>query len=66
MLWTYLTKPTKKMTLLKSGRFGHSKTYVQSTYSRYEFRVELCNEAILRTQGGKNVAGAVVVLQKMK
>ena len=49
--------------LLKSGRFGHSKAHVEKVAKSFGFRVDFWENAVLRTQGGNPVAGAVVVLR---
>ena len=51
--------------LLKSGRFGHSKDYVQNVAKTFGFALDLWQEDVLRTQGGNPVPGAVVVLRRM-
>jgi len=52
------------MILLPSGRFGHSKVYIQDLAKRTGFNLKLWKEGILRMQNGAPVHGAVVVFQK--
>mmetsp|Transcript_11855 Transcript_11855/g.18194 ORF Transcript_11855/g.18194 Transcript_11855/m.18194 type:complete len:511 (+) Transcript_11855:105-1637(+) len=56
---------TSGMRLLKSGRFGHSRAYIEKLAARYELRVVEWKEETLRKQRGEAVAGAVVCLQKI-
>jgi predicted TPR repeat methyltransferase len=54
-----------KMILLPSGRFGHSKQYIEREAKQAGFVMKVWKEGILRKQRGENVRGAVVVLQKI-
>jgi predicted TPR repeat methyltransferase len=50
--------------LLKSGRFGHSKKYIQKVADENGFKLLSWDECVLRQQGGADVNGATVVLVK--
>lgn len=50
--------------LLKSGRFGHSKTYIERVAGEHGFKIYSWNDCVLRQQGGADVNGATVVLVK--
>lgn len=50
------------MRLLPSGRFGHSKSYIQKVAKSQGFEVSSWRDCVLRRQGGQDVKGAVVVL----
>lgn len=50
--------------LLPSGRFGHSKGYIEAEAANAGFLVTVWKEGPLRKQRGDPVGGAVVVLQK--
>ena len=50
--------------LLKSGRFGHSKRYIETVAKENGFDVLRWKDCVLRQQGGADVKGAVVVLVK--
>jgi predicted TPR repeat methyltransferase len=50
--------------LLKSGRFGHSRHYIQSLAKDHNYDLLEWKEEVLRKQGADNVHGAVVVLKK--
>jgi len=50
--------------LLPSGRFGHSKGYIDAVASATGFEVVTWQNCVLRQQGGEDVNGAVVVLKK--
>ena len=50
--------------LLPSGRFGHSKRYIENMAASNGFHVSCWNNCILRKQGGKDVKGATVILRK--
>mmetsp|Transcript_49177 Transcript_49177/g.119186 ORF Transcript_49177/g.119186 Transcript_49177/m.119186 type:complete len:781 (+) Transcript_49177:381-2723(+) len=50
--------------LLQSGRFGHTKAYIEQTASRYGLELKLWRDGTLRKQRGDDVQGAVVVLEK--
>eukprot|EP00986_Skeletonema_menzelii_P013897 scaffold8602_cov144-Skeletonema_menzelii.AAC.5 len=52
--------------LLPSGRFGHSKEYVYQIARNHGFHVLSWKDAVLRQQSGKDVNGAVVILQKKR
>ena len=52
--------------LLPSGRFGHSKGYVYQIAAKHGFSVLSWKDAVLRQQSGKDVNGAVVILQKKR
>ena len=54
-----------KMILLPSGRFGHSKQYIEREAKQAGFVMKVWKEGTLRKQRGENVRGAVVVLQKI-
>ena len=49
--------------LLKSGRFGHSRSHIEQIAHEHGFLLEVWEDAVLRTQGGSDVSGAVVVLK---
>ena len=51
--------------LLKSGRFGHSKQYIEQVAKVNGFEVLTWEDCILRQQGGQDVKGATVVLKKI-
>ena len=51
--------------LLKSGRFGHSKQYIEKVAKLNGFEVLTWEDCILRQQGGQDVKGATVVLKKI-
>ena len=51
--------------LLKSGRFGHSKQYIEQVAKINGFEVLAWEDCILRQQGGQDVKGATVVLKKI-
>jgi len=51
--------------LLKSGRFGHSKQYIEEVSKLNGFEVLTWEDCILRQQGGQDVKGATVVLKKI-
>lgn len=53
-----------EMKLLPSGRFGHSKSYVEKLAKDTGFSIEVWKEGALRKQRGEDVPGAVVVLRK--
>ena len=50
--------------LLKSGRFGHSRKYIEMVASQNGFKLQFWDDCILRKQGGVDVKGATVVLIK--
>ena len=52
--------------LLKSGRFGHSLSYIEKVASEHGFEVLIWKDCVLRQQGGVNVNGASVILRKIK
>ena len=54
----------KGMKLLKSGRFGHRREYVVDVAQKVGLDLMLWEDCVLRRQSGKDVYGAVVVLQK--
>lgn len=54
----------KDFFLHASGRFLHSKKYVEETLKKYGFVVEKLNRERLRDEGGKPVFGWVVMAQK--
>lgn len=56
----------KGMVLLSSGRFGHSRGYVEIQAAKAGFAVKTWREGVLRQQRGERVDGAVVVLTKIK
>jgi predicted TPR repeat methyltransferase len=60
------TDANNGLRLLPSGRFGHSKEYVYQIAQKYGFQVLSWKDAVLRQQAGKNVDGAVVILQKQR
>jgi len=51
--------------LLKSGRFGHSKQYIEQVAKLNGFEVLTWEVCIIRQQGGQDVKGATVVLKKI-
>ena len=63
LIFSVETTP-KGMTLLPSGRFGHSEEYIKDLAQRTGFDFVLWREGALRQQHGAPVSGAVVVLQK--
>mmetsp|Transcript_31313 Transcript_31313/g.46734 ORF Transcript_31313/g.46734 Transcript_31313/m.46734 type:complete len:709 (-) Transcript_31313:35-2161(-) len=52
------------MALLKSGRFGHSRKYVENVANNVGFKMVEWKAKVLRKQGKEDVPGAVVVLKK--
>ena len=50
--------------LLKSGRFGHSRHYIQGLAKDHNYDLLEWKEEVLRKQGSDSVHGAVVVLKK--
>jgi predicted TPR repeat methyltransferase len=50
--------------LLKSGRFGHSRHYIQGLAKDHNYDLLEWREEVLRKQGSDSVHGAVVVLKK--
>ena len=52
--------------LLPSGRFGHSKAYIEQVASKHGLAVIEWKDDVLRKQRGADVAGASVVLQKQQ
>jgi len=60
------TEADSGLRLLPSGRFGHSKEYVYQMAEKHGFEVLSWKDAVLRQQAGKNVNGAVVILQKQR
>ena len=52
--------------LLKSGRFGHSLSYIKQVVLENGFEVLIWKDCVLRQQGGVDVNGASVILRKMK
>lgn len=52
--------------LLPSGRFGHSRQYIDEVAKQYGFEVFSWDDCILRQQGGNNVKGATVILRKQE
>ena len=57
------TKTDSGFRLLPSGRFGHSRAYIDEVAKLNGFEVLSWKESVLRTQGGADVSGAVVVLR---
>ena len=51
--------------LQKSGRFGHSKSYITKVAKDKGFEVLSWEDCTLRQQGGKDVKGASVILRKV-
>lgn len=51
--------------LLSSGRFGHSRAYIERVAISSGFGILSWQTCILRKQGGDDVKGAVIVLQKI-
>lgn len=52
--------------LLPSGRFGHSRTYINEVAKSNGFEVLSWEECVLRHQGGTNVKGSSVILRKLQ
>jgi predicted TPR repeat methyltransferase len=52
--------------LLPSGRFGHSRQYINEVAKQYGFEVLSWDDCVLRQQGGNNVKGATVILRKQE
>lgn len=52
--------------LLPSGRFGHSRSYIEDVANRSSFEVLSWEDCTLRQQGGKDVRGSSVILRKMQ
>jgi predicted TPR repeat methyltransferase len=52
------------MRLLPSGRFGHSREYVKERARLFGLELVQWSDGVLRKQGGKDVQGATVTLQK--
>lgn len=55
---------TNGLTLLPSGRFGHSKEYIYQMAENYGFKIHSWRDVVLRQQAGSDVDGAVVIMQK--
>ena len=51
--------------LLPSGRFGHSKDYIDHVAKLAGFQISNWENCVLRKQGGMDVKGAVVVLSRI-
>lgn len=51
--------------LERSGRFGHSRSYIEKVAKQKGFEVLSWVECTLRQQGGKDVEGASVILRKV-
>ncbi|KAL3774600.1 hypothetical protein ACHAW5_001386 [Stephanodiscus triporus] len=52
--------------LLSSGRFGHSRTYINEVAKSNGFEVLSWEERVLRHQGGTHVKGSSVILRKLQ
>ena len=52
--------------LLPSGRFGHSRTYIEEMATLSGFEVLLWEDCTLRQQGGEDVKGSSVILRKLQ
>lgn len=52
--------------LLPSGRFGHSRSYIEDVANRSGFEVLSWEDCTLRQQGGKDVRGSSVILRKIQ
>ena len=50
--------------LRSSGRFAHSRHYVEQLAEKYGFVLEACETAVLRRDGPDEVTGLVVTLRK--
>lgn len=57
-------KDSRGLKLLSSGRFGHSKKYIDDVAASKGFDVKSWNDCVLRKQGQNDVNGAVVILRK--
>jgi predicted TPR repeat methyltransferase len=51
--------------LLPSGRFGHTKEYIERVAQGHGFEVLSWKDCVLRQQSGKDVNGAAVILKKL-
>jgi predicted TPR repeat methyltransferase len=58
------TSESSGLKLLKSGRFGHSKKYIEQVAADNGFKLLSWDDCVLRQQGGADVNGATVVLVK--
>lgn len=52
--------------LLTSGRFGHSKVYIETVAAKAGYGIATWEKCVLRKQGGEPVYGAAVVLKRAK
>ena len=53
------------MRLLPSGRFGHSRQYIDHIAAKYGFQILSWKDAVLRQQAGSDVNGSVVVMKNI-
>ncbi len=50
--------------LLPSGRFGHSRSYIEDVSNHFGFDVVSWEDCTLRQQGGEDVRGSSIILRK--
>jgi predicted TPR repeat methyltransferase len=50
--------------LLKSMRHAHSSSYIEALLARNNLTLVLCEDAVIRNEGGKPVAGLLYLAQK--
>lgn len=62
----YETNEDSGLRLLPSGRFGHSRQYINEVSKIYGFEVISWEDCVLRQQGGKGVREAIVILRKQE
>ncbi|MFT7654788.1 MAG: putative TPR repeat methyltransferase [Candidatus Azotimanducaceae bacterium] len=55
---------TDNYVLLQSGRYAHSKNYIQTLSDKHGFKIKVCDIAPLRTEMGKIIKGTYYVLEK--
>ena len=59
----YETNEDSGLRLLPSGRFGHSRQYINEVAKISGFEVLSWDDCVLRQQGGKGVRGTTVILR---
>ena len=52
--------------LLKSGRYGHSRTYIQALAQKHGFKIELCQATTIRKAKEQLIAGDLFILRDEK
>ncbi len=49
--------------LRKTGRFAHSRQYIEKLAERFQFRVEVCTDTVIRTENDRPITGMNMILK---